>query len=72
MTPDLFERPMTQKKQMPTVMNGEGPRPFPPEAHAYDEDVDAAAVARLKDEIDIDFSDEWEMVDGFGRVIRAA
>lgn len=64
---------MAQRKNQPTVANGGVVRPFPPEAYDYDEDVDAKTVAAMRDELGVDFSsDEWEVVDGFGRVIHAA
>ena len=47
-------------------------RKFPPEAYAFDDDVTPAAVESLRQRAakTID-AEEWETVDGFGRVFHA-
>lgn len=61
---------MAQKRTYPTAA-GVGKK-FPAEAYEYEDDVSQEAVEHLRREVGTDFSGpEWEVVDGFGRVIHA-
>ena len=51
---------------------GGAKKPFPQEAYACADDVDPKVVAMLREEVGVDeHSGEWEMIDGFGKVINA-
>lgn len=61
---------MAQKSRMKTAVNGAR---FPKEAFDYNDDVIADVVRQIRDErgVQVEANDEWEVVDGFGKVIHA-
>lgn len=62
---------MGNRQPMPQAYGRNG-KQFPPEAYEFDTEVSPEAIQELREKIGIDFeSDEWEVVDGFGRVLPA-
>lgn len=66
---------MAQRQPRQTAMNG-GPRvterAFPADAYEYEADVTPAGVKQMQDKFGVDVEgDDWELVDGFGRVLHA-
>lgn len=65
---------MAMKKTVASAPTSpDGNRRFPPEAYTYNDDVTPEGVEMLRGKAArIIESDEWDIVDGFGRVIYAA
>lgn len=70
-----MELTMAQKMRKPASdagKNGSGGKQFPPEAFEHHDEVSLDKIKELRDEVGIDFdSDEWEVIDGFGEIVRA-
>lgn len=59
------------RKQAMQATNLHAGGEFPPEAYAYDDDVTAEAVEKIRQQAKKQIDAEtWSVVDGFGRVIH--